>query len=133
MTDAFQSLRVRAVHVPMAEPHRTASGVITVSPLVLVDLRTAGGVVGHSMVFTYNTPSLEPTARLIENLEPWIRGQPLAPASLCRHLLGKFRLFGTHGLTGIAIAAIDMAASVSTARRAVLRRRSAGRSAASPA
>ena len=116
MTETIQSLRVRALLVPMAEPHRTASGVITVSPLVLVDLQTASGVVGHSMVFTYNTPSLKPTAQLIEDMQPWVQGQPLAPAALCRHLLGKLRLFGTYGITGIAIAAIDMAAWDALAR-----------------
>jgi mandelate racemase len=114
--DTIQSLRVRALSVPMSEPHRTASGVITVSPLVLVDLRTASGVEGRSMVFTYNMPSLKPTAELVANLEPWVRDQPLAPAALCRHLLGKFRLFGTHGIAGIAIAAIDMAAWDALAR-----------------
>ena len=34
----IRELRVRAVRVPMTEPHRTASGVITESPLVLTDL-----------------------------------------------------------------------------------------------
>ena len=40
MTQALniRELRVRAVRIPMAEPHRTASGVITESPLVLTDV-----------------------------------------------------------------------------------------------
>jgi hypothetical protein len=42
------SLEVRAVRVPMSEPHRTASGEIT-------------GVRGHSMVFTYAVAALAPT------------------------------------------------------------------------
>ena len=49
-------LRVRAVRVPMAEPHRTASGVVAESPLVLTDVVTDDGVVGHSIVFTYTPP-----------------------------------------------------------------------------
>jgi mandelate racemase len=35
----------------MREPHRTASGAITESPLVLTDVLTEEGVVGHSYVF----------------------------------------------------------------------------------
>ena len=31
----IRELRVRAVRVPMPEPHRTASGVVAESPLVL--------------------------------------------------------------------------------------------------
>ena len=53
-TDAsprIQSLEVRAVRVSMSEPHRTASGEIGESPLVLVDVVTDAGVRGHSMVF----------------------------------------------------------------------------------
>lgn len=34
----IRGLRVRAVDVPMRHPHRTASGTITSSPLVLTDL-----------------------------------------------------------------------------------------------
>ena len=39
----IQALRVRAVCVPMSEPHRTAGGTVTESPLVLTDLVTDQG------------------------------------------------------------------------------------------
>jgi mandelate racemase len=55
------SLEVRAVRVPMSEPHRTASGEITESPLVLTDVVSDAGVRGHSMVFTYAVAALAPT------------------------------------------------------------------------
>ena len=41
--------RAAPCRVPMAEPHRTASGVVAESPLVLTDVVTDAGVVGHSM------------------------------------------------------------------------------------
>src|SRR5687767_15378245 len=78
----IEGLTVRAVRVPMAEPHRTASGVITESPLVLTDVITDQGVVGHSVVFTYTTLALKPTAELIQNLETLIKGDELAPAEV---------------------------------------------------
>lgn len=93
----------------MAEPHRTASGVITESPLVLVDVRTAQGVTGHGFVFTYTAAALQPVAELVANFEALVKGQPLAPAQVTRGLLARFKLLGTHGLVGMAIAAIDMA------------------------
>lgn len=114
--DTIKSLAVRAVPVPMREPHRTASGVITESPLVLVDLETAQGVAGRSFVFTYTTAAMKPVADLVTNLEALVQGQPLAPAALTRGLLARFRLLGTHGLLGMAIAAIDMAAWDALAR-----------------
>jgi mandelate racemase len=93
----------------MPEPHRTASGVITESPLVLIDVTTDAGIVGHGMVFTYTTAALKPTAELIQNLEPMIKGDTLAPADIEQKLAKRFRLLGVQGLVGIALAAIDMA------------------------
>ena len=105
----IQEFRVRAVRVPMTEPHQTASGVITESPLVLTDIFTDTGIIGHSMVFTYTSDALEPTADLIRNLEALVKGEELAPAAIEQMLAKRFRLLGTQGLVGIALAAIDMA------------------------
>jgi mandelate racemase len=49
----IEGRRARAVRVPMAHPHRTAGGVVSESPLVLTDVFTDDGVVGHSIDFTY--------------------------------------------------------------------------------
>jgi len=100
---------VRAVRVPMTEPHRTASGVITESPLVLTDVITDTGISGHSIVFTYTPAALKPTAELIQNFETLVKGDLLAPAEVEQKLAKRFRLLGTQGLVGIALAAIDMA------------------------
>lgn len=97
--------RQRAV----AEPHRTASGIVSASPLVITDITTDSGAVGRSMVFTYTPAALKPTGYLILNLEPLIKGEPLAPAAIEQKLSKRFRLLGTQGLVGMALAAIDMA------------------------
>ncbi len=83
---------VRAVRVPMSEPHRTASGVITESPLVLTDVMTDTGIVGHSIVFTYTPAALKPTADLIKSFEVLVAGDLLAPTEVEQKLAGKFRL-----------------------------------------
>ena len=105
----IRELRVRAVRVPMEEPHRTASGTVAESPLVLIDVVTDEGVAGHSIVFTYTAAALKPTADLIRNIEPLLEGEPLAPAQIERKLARRFRLLGTQGLVGMALAGIDMA------------------------
>jgi mandelate racemase len=102
-------LRVRGVVVPLETPHVTASGVLTESPLVLTDVHTDSGTVGHSMVFTYNRVALKPTADLVRNLEPLVSGDTLAPTAVEEKLARRFRLLGTQGLVGIALAAVDMA------------------------
>jgi mandelate racemase len=105
----IQKFVVRAVRVPMTEPHRTASGVITESPLVLTDVATDTGVSGHSIVFTYTPAALKPTAQLIQSLEALVQGKVLAPTEIEQGLVKRFRLLGTQGLVGMALAAIDMA------------------------
>ncbi|MCK5317758.1 MAG: hypothetical protein KAJ55_07575 [Anaerolineales bacterium] len=105
----IKEFRVRAVRVPMTEPHQTASGVITEAPLVLTDVITDTGISGHSMVFTYTPAALKPTADLIQNFETLVQGEILAPAEIEQKLSKRFRLLGTQGLVGMALAAIDMA------------------------
>jgi mandelate racemase len=105
----IQEFRVRAVRVPMKVPHQTASGVITESPLVLTDITTNTGVSGHSLVFTYTPAALKPTAELIQNCAALVQGETLAPLEIEQKNARRFRLLGTQGLVGIALAAIDMA------------------------
>jgi mandelate racemase len=105
----IHELRVRAVRVPMEQPHQTASGTISESPLVLTDVTTDDGTVGHSMIFTYAVAALKPTADLIKNLEPFLKGEALAPTEITDRLGRRFRLLGLQGLVGMAVAAIDMA------------------------
>jgi mandelate racemase len=104
-----RGLRVRTVRVPMQEPHRTASGVVAESPLVLTDVTTNEGVTGHSIVFTYTAAALQPTADLIRNMEPLMIGEQLAPGEIATGLSARFRMLGTQGLIGMALAGIDMA------------------------
>src|SRR4051794_37769795 len=102
-------LRVRAVRVPMPEAHRTASGVINDSPLLLIDVVTDAGVTGHGLLFTYTPMALKPAGDLTLNLAPLIAGAVLAPLSITDGLLARLRLLGTQGLVGMALAGIDMA------------------------
>jgi mandelate racemase len=93
----------------MATPHRTASGTVSECPLVLVDAITDQGITGYGITFTYTALALKPVADLIHNLAALVEGEPLAPANLHQRLNDRFRLLGTQGMVGMAIAAIDMA------------------------
>lgn len=105
----IREMRVRAVKIPMAHPHKTATGTITESPLVLTDLITEEGVVGHSYVFCYTTMALKPIALLIKAVEALVVGRAVEPIEIERLLWRRFGLVGPQGLTGIAMAALDMA------------------------
>jgi mandelate racemase len=116
----IRGLRVRAVDVPLDPAVRTAAGAVRSAPLVLMDLETEDGVTGRAYVFTYTPAALGPTAAMAANLAPLVAGQRLAPAALSRALAARFRLLGTEGLVGMAVALLDMAMWDAAARAAGL-------------
>lgn len=105
----IKAINVRTALVPLPTPHKTASGIIAVSPLVLTDILLDNGIMGHSITFTYNKIALKPTAQLIAGLEDLIHGDPLSPFEIEKKVSARFRLLGTQGLMGMALSAIDMA------------------------
>ena len=108
------------MNVPLARPHPTASGVISSAPLVLMDLETDQGLTGRAYVFCYTPIALKPIADLIGALQPLIQGEAVARLAVAQKLQGRFRLLGSQGFTGIAMAAIDMAAWDALAKSAGL-------------
>lgn len=104
-----RGLRVRGLDLTLQRPVETASGVMRSTPLVLIDLFTEEGVTGVSYVRCYTPTALGPLSALLANLEPLLAGEPAVPFALERKLQRHFRLLGPQGLTGIALAGIDMA------------------------
>jgi mandelate racemase len=113
----IRSVRVRTARVPLPVPHTTASGTVAESPLVLTDVVCDDGSVGHSIVFTYTPVALKPVADLVSGFGEWIKGDAAAPHDVEQKLARRLRLLGPQGLTGIAVAAIDMALWDASARR----------------
>lgn len=109
-TLTVRSVRVRAVNVPLVRPLHTAGGLVGASPLLLIDLETEEGLTGRSYLFCYTGIAQKPLHTLIENLAPLVVGESAAPAELVRKLQQRFRLLGPQGLTGMALAGLEMAA-----------------------
>jgi mandelate racemase len=116
----IERLSARAVNVPLALPLRTAGGLISTAPLVLIDLHASEGVTGHAYLFAYTALALAPLVRLLENLGEALAAEPLVPFEIDRKLKQRFRLLGGTGLAGMAMAGIDMACWDATARAAQL-------------
>ena len=112
----IRGLRVRAVNVPMARPRQTSSALVSVAPLILLDLFTEEGVTGSSYLFCYTPLALKPVAQMLLNLEHVIQGDLAAPLDLDCKLQARFRLLGAKGVVGMALAGIDMAAWDALAR-----------------
>jgi mandelate racemase len=116
----LRSLTARKVNVEMSRPLQTSSGVIRTCPLVLIDLQTEEGLTGRSYLFCYAPLALAPVASLVQSLEASLRGDPVAPLAIEQKLQRQFRLLGPQGLTGMAMAGIDMAAWDALAKAAGL-------------
>ncbi|MCP1677076.1 mandelate racemase [Natronocella acetinitrilica] len=112
----IRSLDVRAVQVPMRLPLQTSSGTIRIAPLALLDLHTNEAVTGRTYLFCYTPLVLKPVCNLLANLESLVQGMSVAPLEINRALHARFRLLGTTGIVGMALAAIDMAAWDAVAR-----------------
>jgi len=106
----IRKIRARAVNVPLSKPHPTAGGTVTSAPLVLIDLETAEGVIGRTYLFCYTAFALAPVVQLVESLGALVAGDMVCPLDINRKLMGRLRLLGPQGLTGMAVAGIDMAA-----------------------
>jgi len=105
----IESVALRTLLVPINPPHRTASGVVAKSPLVLLDVNCGAGLTGHAIVFTYTPVALQPTAEIIKGFAQLLVGEVLNPTAINRLLLQKTKLIGAQGLVGMALAGIDMA------------------------
>jgi mandelate racemase len=116
----IRSVRARPVAVPLARPIVSKVGLYHEWPVILIDLYTHEGVVGHS----YLEPYLERAARYLvpalEDLGEAARNQPVAPVDLYRRGIGSLHLVGREGLALIAISGIDMAAWDALAKAAGL-------------
>lgn len=106
----IQSVSVRAVAVPMRRPLQTSIATVGVAPLLLVDLRASGGIVGRSYLFTMSRQHLKPVATLVEAMGEMVKGDAVAPFELEKKLRARYALLGVHNMVLFAMAAIDMCA-----------------------
>jgi mandelate racemase len=114
----IRQIRARPLDLALSRPVETASGTLRSAPLVLVDLTTEEGVTGCSYLRTYTPVALGPLAQLVENVGALIEGDAASPQAIDEKLQSHFRLLGLQGLTGAALAGIDMALWDARARAA---------------
>ena len=102
-------IRTRGVLAPLDRPLRTAAGSTDAAPLVLVDITSSAGVVGHAYAFAYRADLLETVTCLVRNLSAALLGDPIAPQAAAARLRAGLTLLGTAGLAQMALAVVDTA------------------------
>jgi mandelate racemase len=106
----IRSIRVRAVAVPMKRPLQTSIALVSVAPLLLIDLQTDGGIVGRSYLFAVGKHNLAPLVKLVEAMAEMLKGDAVAPFDIEKKLRARYALLGVHNIVLFAMSGIDMAA-----------------------
>ena len=106
----LKSVRARPVVVPLERPVVSKVGLFRDWPIILIDLYTHEGIVGHSYLEPYLKQSMRYIVAAIEDLAGAATGQPVAPLDAYRRGVGSLHLVGREGLSLIAVSGLDMAA-----------------------
>ncbi len=106
----LKSVRARPVVVPLKRPIVSKVGIFHDWPLILIDLYTNEGVVGHSYLEPYLKQSARYIVPAILDLADAGKGRPVAPFDAYRLGVGSLHLVGREGISLIAVSGLDMAA-----------------------
>jgi mandelate racemase len=109
MTLQIVDVHTHPVIVPMKRELKTSGGAVTQAPLLLIDLQTSGGIIGHSYLFGVSPFTLKPLQDLVRSLADLIKGDAVAPFEVERKIRKRTTLLGPYYLLGMALAGIDMA------------------------
>jgi mandelate racemase len=106
----FSSIRARAVVLKLARPVVARIATITDWPLVLIDLVTDEGIVGHSYLEPYTVKAMRYLIPALHDFGEMVKGRRVAPIELYELARKSLHFVGYQGLSMIAVSGLDMAA-----------------------
>lgn len=109
LTLTLESVRTRAVSVPLRRPIAARVGQFTHWPLILIDLHTREDVVGRSYLEPYVEKAIPAITHVIAMLAERLQGQRLAPLDAYGDAMKMLHLVGREGVSLIAMSGLDMA------------------------
>ncbi|EEF22729.1 mandelate racemase, putative, partial [Ricinus communis] len=116
----FKKMNVRVVRVPLRRPVIAGIGRFDEWPLILVDIESDAGLVGHSYVAPYRASAAPAIVQELRDLNTVFEGKEIAPFDMFEAGLKALNVVGLTGISMIAISAIDMALWDLRAKRAEL-------------
>jgi len=106
----FKGIRARPVLLKLRRPIVARIATMDDWPLILIDLYTEEGVVGHSYLEPYNVKSMRYLVPALHDFAELLRGRKLAPLELYEAARKSLHFVGYEGMSTIAVAGLDMAA-----------------------
>jgi mandelate racemase len=104
-----RSVLTQGVRVPLRFALGTSAAVVRTVPLLLVDLLTEQGIVGHAYLFCYTPSGARAVAGHVVEAVELAKGKAATPLSLAVMLARRYALLGVTGPVQMALAVIDLA------------------------
>jgi mandelate racemase len=106
----FRSIRARPLVLKLKRPVVARIATITDWPLILIDLFTEEGIVGHSYLEPYTVKTMRYLVPALQDFGEMLRGRPVAPVELYELARKSLHFVGYEGQSMIAVSGLDMAA-----------------------
>src|SRR5262245_61286229 len=106
----LRSVRARAVVLKLKRPVVARIATIPEWPLILIDLFTEEGIVGHGYLEPYTIKTMRYLIPALHDLGEMLRGRRVAPTELFEAARKSLHFVGYEGQSMIAVAGLDMAA-----------------------
>ncbi len=116
----FKDIRARPVVLKLKRPIVARIATITDWPLILIDLTTEEGIVGHSYLEPYIVKSMRYLIPALHDLGEMLKGRRVSPFELYDAARRSLHFVGYEGLAAIAVSGLDMAAWDALAKAAGL-------------
>ncbi|MCW5745229.1 MAG: mandelate racemase [Alphaproteobacteria bacterium] len=116
----FRDIRARPVVLKLKRPVVARIATITDWPMILIDLGTEEGVVGHAYLEPYTVKAMKYLVPALRDFGDLLKGRRVAPTEFYDLARKSLHFVGYQGLSMIAVAGLDMAAWDALARAAGL-------------
>lgn len=116
----IRDIIARPVVLKLKRPVVARIATITEWPLMLIDLRTEEGIIGHSYLEPYIVKSMQYLVPALHDFGAMLKGQHVVPIELFDAARKSLHFVGYEGLSMIAASGLDMAAWDALAKAANL-------------
>jgi len=106
----FKSIRARPVVLKLERPVVARIATLTDWPLILIDLYTDEGVVGHSYLEPYTAKAMRYLIPALHDFGEMLKGHQVTPIEMYALARKSLHFVGYQGLSMIAVSGLDMAA-----------------------
>jgi mandelate racemase len=105
----IRGINTFALEVPMTYSLGTSAAVVNKAPMLLVDLQTEEGIVGHAYLFCYRPSVPQVLDILLRDAVSLVKGEPIVPFEIAAKLARRFALAGVTGIARMALSVLDIA------------------------